>query len=1316
MSPPIMITDDHKPTKGRNRKRARRDEDVDDSPSSQQTSLPSPESQPCSSSASSASSSGQLSPPADYSPDTLPVDCQTLPDAFTLPSGHMAQNVSTNVMQQHSPAATPTSAATPPHDSPEFGMYTQFHEDYRGQQRRQQNGYARNTSPVSDNASSISSSGPTTPPILFGDIDEPGVGLNAVHTTVMQVDHPFATLDHSNVNGLDYHLNQNEQQQHGLRKLDTLSSLAPQNLQQNSQIHPVLSLQTNSSHHAVHNKPPSISGSIDSAIDDIRVDDVISSLTTSAPTTQVPQITTASHLAASALNATSTNLDAITPITTLPPSLLPTTSSSDFTSAMDALFGADSHSLFSVSAAAEMSSSTIGLGAPGVTFDSSGHASRFMGGRMGATVPAVAPTISKVVPSEGPTRGGLEITVLGSGFYEGIIVMFGETAAIPTQFWSPTTLVCILPPSPVPGPVPVTVKRIPAASSFAVAGNGRGGENGRDVPIFTYKDDSDRALLELALQVIGLRMTGKLEDARAVAMRIVNGESSGGGGTNLLGMLAPQSQQHHQQHTTNNNSEALQLLLQASALCTSTADLEVILLRALESAYEQSGANEGAETAITAELLLPSSRGRQTLLHLACISGMTTLAKWIIERLTIAGSTVDARDMNGFTPLCFAAWMGRKEIVEALLEAGAAAHLQTAQEFTPARLAADRGFTEITDLLNAGQDTARAVTAEQDDKSLNGECVSDAEQQVSEQEKTDEPAQMKQEDLECSGKELEKGVEVAEGSSIWVPAENKETQEEVLSSGDDVETVYEARQVVEKPAHRPLISAVLAPHRPPVVNHVQEETVRNASSTVAADAIAAPKRPIKLTPTYDTASTATLESQKDIGSNVGAAASSSKDGSLGQTYEGDSGQTLDEKAPSAVASAGAASRAANGTGSFIPWYTSYMPYANIFPSLPVVSFPVLFPTFPIFPAAGQAANNTGAATPAATATNPAGPATTASAVDTIQKEQEPAKTPEGSSSDTKSTAGPNATVAVTTTQLAGSTVPVTGWGFLGLEHLPELTNYVMWSNYWSWTTQQQQQQHQRQHLHQKSPPPSPLLAPIPSGMSQSQIQQPPSPSSPTVTQPPKRLPTPPPPPSSPQQQHKQQQTRKESQDPQRRSSSSSSSSFINPATFSFPFALLFPNPSLKFSTYTSSSSSPSTSTKSASPSSCSSATASSSCSVSATKETAGDFEKMRCSECGGSSGGVVASTVAEAAAQSRKMFWDRLVFIFWMSVLCGLVLLTIIRFLFTAAELERWMSGFVGMLGVMQNNLVPPYYPSTAIPVAGGGPGGGAGGGGGVVR
>ncbi|KAI9365457.1 immunoglobulin E-set [Zopfochytrium polystomum] len=123
------------------------------------------------------------------------------------------------------------------------------------------------------------------------------------------------------------------------------------------------------------------------------------------------------------------------------------------------------------------------------------------------------PTIHRIIPSSGPMTGGIEVTLLGSNLHQNLTVLFGGVPAASLHSWgSGSTLVCILPPSSTPGPMPVTFKERPLTSITAIG----------EVVIFTYRDETERALMELALQVVGLKMTGRLEDARDVAMRIVS--------------------------------------------------------------------------------------------------------------------------------------------------------------------------------------------------------------------------------------------------------------------------------------------------------------------------------------------------------------------------------------------------------------------------------------------------------------------------------------------------------------------------------------------------------------------------------------------------------------------------------------------------------------------------------------------------------------------------------------------------------------------------------------------------------------------------
>ncbi|KAI9483973.1 MAG: hypothetical protein EXX96DRAFT_464361, partial [Benjaminiella poitrasii] len=233
------------------------------------------------------------------------------------------------------------------------------------------------------------------------------------------------------------------------------------------------------------------------------------------------------------------------------------------------------------------------------------------------------PQLERLVPSKGPTYGGIEVTLLGSGFYQGLTCLFGEHVAT-TTFWNENTLVCVLPPATHTGPVVVSFKEHPLLVL-----------EGQDVVIFTYYDATDQALLELALQVVGLKMTGKLQDAKHVAMHIVQGNDDN---------HVPQS---------NNGNKAMELLSQASSL------------HALD--FRQ------------------TNKTGQTLLHLAVMAGNQALIQMLLTRYLPQKEEeeeerlqfLNAQDRNKMTALHFACQSKSKEIIRLLLEAGANSQLKS---------------------------------------------------------------------------------------------------------------------------------------------------------------------------------------------------------------------------------------------------------------------------------------------------------------------------------------------------------------------------------------------------------------------------------------------------------------------------------------------------------------------------------------------------------------------------------------------------------------------------------------------------------------
>ena len=224
------------------------------------------------------------------------------------------------------------------------------------------------------------------------------------------------------------------------------------------------------------------------------------------------------------------------------------------------------------------------------------------------------PQVARVVPSEGTCRGGIEVTVLGRGFVNGLTVLFGESSATETAFYSDTTLLCRLPPNPTPGPVVVSLKNIPLRPDAL------------NLSIFTYVDDIDRDLMALALNVVGMKMRGgESGSTKQIALSILRDSNisteaiEGRGGNHQL-------------------ADSEKLLLS----CLDTIDMD--------------------ESPHPAKLNLRNRSG-QTMLHLACMLGMQKFVAGLLAR----GANPNQRDKNGYTPLHFAALFKKPDVVRRLL-------------------------------------------------------------------------------------------------------------------------------------------------------------------------------------------------------------------------------------------------------------------------------------------------------------------------------------------------------------------------------------------------------------------------------------------------------------------------------------------------------------------------------------------------------------------------------------------------------------------------------------------------------------------------
>ncbi|KAF7376391.1 Protein MGA2 [Mycena sanguinolenta] len=281
------------------------------------------------------------------------------------------------------------------------------------------------------------------------------------------------------------------------------------------------------------------------------------------------------------------------------------------------------------------------------------------------------PTIHRLIPNSGPTHGGTEVTILGANFHPSLQLdcIFGDVVAGSTQRWSDNTLVCILPPRATPGVVEVWFNNFAKLNDSAPS-----------TSLFTYSDDSDRALMELALQVVGLKMTGKIEDAKNVAMRIV-GNVGEGSGMQTTSANGPDMMQ------VTSTARSLRPLLLGQAAENESFESRIIkFLSILEAPVDL----PGSSVIPLAQAISHPAPSGQTLLHLASFLGFATLVDFLVVR----GADLDARDRNGYTALHFAAIGGSKACANALLGAGADLEVVNALGKTPQEIAVCEGLFE----------------------------------------------------------------------------------------------------------------------------------------------------------------------------------------------------------------------------------------------------------------------------------------------------------------------------------------------------------------------------------------------------------------------------------------------------------------------------------------------------------------------------------------------------------------------------------------------------------------------------------------------
>lgn len=261
--------------------------------------------------------------------------------------------------------------------------------------------------------------------------------------------------------------------------------------------------------------------------------------------------------------------------------------------------------------------------------------------------PRAPPIMHKIIPNEGPTVGGIEVTVLGAGFHQGLEVWFGNNKATTTTFWGESSLVCLLPPSESTGVVPVRFNS-PAAHPARAAGNPA-------TLLFKYIDVNEDQLIRTALTILGQKMQGPSLGAPELARRILQFSSSMSGGLSA-GQAAGGHVFNH----------------------ASYAHLESQLLKCLDLIDLDDSPN-------FRDLDLTQSAGH-TMLHLACSLGYHRFVAALLAR----GADPNAQDKGGYTPLHFAAINNQPELARRLILSGANASIRTISGLTATDVATTR--------------------------------------------------------------------------------------------------------------------------------------------------------------------------------------------------------------------------------------------------------------------------------------------------------------------------------------------------------------------------------------------------------------------------------------------------------------------------------------------------------------------------------------------------------------------------------------------------------------------------------------------------
>ena len=280
------------------------------------------------------------------------------------------------------------------------------------------------------------------------------------------------------------------------------------------------------------------------------------------------------------------------------------------------------------------------------------------------SIPQQSPVILNLNPAEGPIAGGTQVTCLGTGFSQGLEVMFGDARATTTTYWGENALVCLVPPAAQAGTVAVTFKhhydqniKLPPERQKC----------------FRYVEDDQQEIMRLMLSIMSRNFSTNnngqprdiLGEVRNIAQRTIADGSA----------PAPNSGSHQ---GTGNQRQA-----SPSTATMPKAEMEEVLVKCLEQIDLDEGPGQ-------ANLNFRGPNG-QAMLHLTASLGYYRVAAGLLAR----GAHPDLRDNNGMSPMHMASLHSNIRIVKKLRSAGGDPTLRSLNGFTPADM------TTVQDTLDA---------------------------------------------------------------------------------------------------------------------------------------------------------------------------------------------------------------------------------------------------------------------------------------------------------------------------------------------------------------------------------------------------------------------------------------------------------------------------------------------------------------------------------------------------------------------------------------------------------------------------------------